>query len=100
MYDKPINIDDEFVQCPHCGSDFLHHDRVEAFFRHCEDSERGIYSMTAHHGNVTGTGIAENPSARRDGVRIGCWCEECRGRSAIILSQHKGHTLIWTECHD
>lgn len=35
-----------------------------------------------------------NPSARRSGVVIEGWCEECDFRWMFSLSQHKGETFV------
>lgn len=38
------------------------------------------------------------PSLRRDGLKIGFWCETCPAEPSLSIYQHKGQTFIeWTD---
>lgn len=95
------------LKCP-CGSDLVHHDSVEVFER-TEDADAGVRVRVS--GVDVGwrnekppdrcpaavrvdTSLDGNPSARRQGIAIHFWCEECRGRFVLTIAQHKGMTLL------
>lgn len=86
--------------CPGCGSENLHHMRVQVFDRDKEDAETGR-KVTVERRAVVVTGDAGgppadggNPSSRRDGIRINFECEMCPTKSALEILQHKGSTLV------
>lgn len=111
--------------CPCCGQSCggLHHSFVEVFCRESEDAEHGIHATIASNTFMNFSdmpGVAEavqkngrppyplldrhtahdvpgsNPSLRRDGIRIGFFCEQgCR--ATLAIAQHKGTTYIWWE---
>lgn len=90
----PHSIDGtQALQCPSCKGHYLHQVRAEVFDR-SEDAAIG------HHVTVTSTGVqvdhsqANNPSARRDGIRISFDCELCEAKPVLTVVQHKGTTLV------
>ena len=98
------------LKCAHCGNTNLHHDEVIVFERR-EDAQQGMRVMVAgvdrqdrQSDNVTGlcpsviidSTMFGNPSARRQGVHVGLWCEQCGQRSSLSIVQHKGTTHL--EC--
>lgn len=84
------------LECPCCGSEYLHHAKVTIF-------DRGEDAETVVRTEVQGSKLSVNPldqgqgnpSSRRDGVTVDFWCEGC-GASPITLTigQHKGMTEI------
>ena len=114
-YIKVPNFADDWsaICCPACGFDYLHHYKVETYFRDTEDSNNGLM-VTAKsaskryeevskpaEGSVNARApMINNPSDRRDGIRIWLWCEGCEVRSALILIQHKGQTfMLWDDAN-
>jgi hypothetical protein len=88
-------IENEELQCPKCGSLYLHHSRIDVFNRDEEDSTEGLHVRINTDDTMTiDRDIAGTPSGRRDGVSIRLWCEECDGISVFSLAQHKGQTLL------
>ena len=81
------------LKCPACGSNYLHHERVEVF--ECgEDASSGVH-VAVEGGKATfDTSLAGNPSARRHGLKISFWCEGCDAKPVLALSQHKGNTYV------
>jgi hypothetical protein len=93
-----ILVKEGTLVCPNCGFDYLHHEQVQIFNRQKEDSVTGIYL------GIMGTNVAidttaerENPSLRRNGLRITFWCEGCDKKPVLVLAQHKGQTFIHME---
>jgi len=81
------------LKCPSCGSNYLHHEKVEVFERG-EDSENGLH-VTVTEGSVhTDSNLADNPSARRHGLNIHFWCEGCKAKPVLSILQHKGNTAV------
>jgi hypothetical protein len=95
------------LKCAHCGGTNLHHDEVVVFERR-EDALEGTRVMVAgvDRQEDSGAGLFPrvtvdastlgNPSARRQGVHVGLWCEQCGQRSSLSIAQHKGETYL--EC--
>lgn len=82
------------VLCPGCGSPNLHHHRVEIYDRDTEDAETGR-RVVVESSEVSVTGnMQDNPSPRRDGMRIAFWCEICYILSELTIVQHKGTTYL------
>ena len=81
------------LMCPSCGGRELHHDRVDVFERP-EDAACGVHVSVANNQAAFDTAIADNPSPRRHGLVIEFWCEGCEDRSALLIWQHKGSTMI------
>ena len=79
--------------CPSCGGNYLHHDKVEVFERD-DDAETGLH-VTIENGKAsTDNDLKDNPSSRRHGLKIHCWCEHCEAKPVLSIIQHKGNTWI------
>jgi len=86
--------------CPHCGGDYMHHGPVEVQCRTKEDGP-ALSTVVMPGGEQTTELGADIMSPRRHSVVIGFWCEGCHGKSALVISQHKGSThLGWAEPSD
>lgn len=78
--------------CPCCGQENLHHEKIEVFER-CEDAESGLRVTVT--GNIEiDRNLTGNPSCRRHGLKIFFWCENCKAKSVLSVSQHKGKTCV------
>ncbi len=81
------------IQCPSCGFNCLHHDRVEVF--ECrEDATHGVHVIVADGKATFDTSLEGNPSRRRHGLKVSFWCEGCKATSVLSISQHKGYTYV------
>jgi hypothetical protein len=91
-------FDDRAIRCAGCGFGHgTHHYRTEVFNRDKEDSEIGTHVTVQRDKVVQGDDAqTNNPSSRRDGIRILTWCENCPAVTAIEISQHKGMTHLST----
>ena len=79
--------------CPKCGSNYLHHEKVEVF--ECgEDASHGVHVTVIDGKAVTDSSLTGNPSRRRHGLNVHFWCESCTAKSIFSISQHKGVTLV------
>jgi len=94
-YQLKINNNDELL-CPVCGFHFIHHGRIEIFNRAKEDAHSGICAKIDEISCLVGTSMEGNPSNRRNGIRINLE-GECGHKVDIIISQHKGQTLIYID---
>jgi hypothetical protein len=81
------------LKCPSCGYNYLHHEKVEIFERG-EDEEKGLHVKVENGMVTTDTNLSGNPSARRHGLTIHFWCEGCKAKPVLSISQHKGNTLV------
>jgi len=101
-----LQIDDDAVRCAHCGDTVVHHDEV-VIYECREDAREGMRVMVSgldRQAADTGRALLPcvtvdasmvgNPSPRRQGVRVGLWCESCGERSDLTIVQHKGMTLV------
>lgn len=79
--------------CPRCGSNFLHHDKIEVFERP-EDAAHGLHVAISDSKATVDTHLDKNPSRRRDGLLVTFWCEGCHGICALTIAQHKGVSLV------
>ncbi len=79
--------------CPNCGSNYMHHDKVEVCER-TEDATTGLRVVVEEGRVTTDSNLAGNPSSRRHGLVIHFSCEGCHARSAIEIAQHKGNTEV------
>ena len=83
--------------CPGCGCSNLHHDQVDVYARDSEDSPTGYHAtVTAGAGLRLLNNMTDNPSSRRDGLRVLFWCEQCPALSELTIVQHKGTTYLAT----
>jgi hypothetical protein len=85
---------DNHLGCPNCKGYNMHHIRARVSFR-TEDSNEGVYADVAKDGVLTGRTQEFNPSARRSGLLIDFWCEDCHEYSLFALAQHKGSSLVY-----
>lgn len=106
----PLILDDTdtdaVLRCAGCGSDYLHHRRVEVFHRP-EDAPREIVGVfvdgqmqchTERKLDASGDGVlGENPSLRRGGLLVYFDCEHCDKTTVLSIAQHKGRSLIDSE---
>lgn len=81
------------LQCPNCGGHYLHQVCAEVFDRR-EDATVGHHVTVSSHGVLTDHSQVNNPSARRDGIRIGFDCETCVAKPVLTIVQHKGNTIV------
>ena len=82
--------------CPWCGSDSLHHQRVQVFERE-ENDYLGLH-VTVWDGKVKkDQDMTDNPSPRLDGLSILFWCESCEELAVLHIYQHKGRTEVMLE---
>lgn len=89
-------IEENVLTCPHCSSEYLHQVSAEVFFRDHEDSEKGNAYFIATN-QLFQIAMKNNPSTRRDGIRIHFTCEGCPTPSSLEIVQHKGITYTqWT----
>jgi len=79
--------------CPSCGGNCLHHDRIDIFERG-EDQDQGIHVLVAEGQGTFNTDLAGNPSARRDGLSIHFWCEDCSAKPVLTIAQHKCNAFV------
>ena len=84
--------EDGHLLCPACGGDNLHHYRIEVFDRD-DDDVNGQHVVVEGRKTIIDKDMANNPSSRRDGLRIFFWCEGCRAKSTLEVYQHKGVTF-------
>lgn len=89
---------DRYLKCPCCGGENIHPSAVDVYFR-AEDSDEGVF---VHCNNMTVKAISPdgNPSARRDGLVITFWCENCDDKPQMAIIQHKGTTFYAWRCND
>lgn len=79
--------------CPSCGFNYLHHDKVEVF--ECEeDATHGVHVTVAQAKATFDISLEGNPSARRHGLKVYFWCEGCKAKPVLSISQHKGNTYV------
>jgi hypothetical protein len=107
-----VRIEDGVLLCPNCGEGCLHHVAVDAFTRSVEDGDSDRISASREPA-VAACMPADNPSRRRDGVRVAFSCEFCESKFmqsggidtamprrifALHIIQHKGNTFMeWSE---
>jgi len=85
----------ESMACLHCGGDYLHQGTVEVFWREQEDSATGLCArITESTVELHTNADTNNPSRRRQGLRIRLKCENCPGVCWLTVSQHKGCTYV------
>ncbi|MDR1084787.1 MAG: hypothetical protein LBP22_07985 [Deltaproteobacteria bacterium] len=85
------------IQCPKCHCGNLHHVKVEIFSRQ-EDKGEVFNTVFSKGTQISIDKILEasdNPSSRREGLKIWFTCENCDLYSALNVVQHKGETLLY-----
>jgi hypothetical protein len=106
-YNTPITIDTDFLGigggsanvlcCPHCGFQYLHHERITVYERKEEDAEPIVKTIidgdktTVEYVPARGSG---NPSDRRYGFTIAFSCEGCDNNPVLVVEQTKGNTIL------
>ena len=100
-HDVTLN-NDSILQCPHCCGIHLHHIRAEVYNREKEDANYGAMLIADECSRWTESHIkfessfSNNPSSRRNGIRIFFCCETCPEVSVLDIIQHKGNTyVVW-----
>ena len=98
----PVEIaEDGELLCPCCGENYLHHDVVEVYSRDSEDAPSRATVIMGQGDLFCGPerliGARGNPSSRRQGLRIGFWCETCDQQPSLTIAQHKGVTYVQWE---
>jgi len=81
------------LECPSCGGNHLHHEKVEIFER-AEDRDNGIHISVADGAATVDASLKGNPSSRRHGLSIHFTCEHCPAISILTIAQHKGNTWV------
>lgn len=79
--------------CPRCGTNYMHHEKVDIFER-SEDAKTGLRVSVSNSKASIDTSLEGNPSARRDGLIVTLWCENCHCISELSIAQHKGQTYV------
>jgi pyruvate-formate lyase-activating enzyme len=82
------------LECPNCQSYCTHQIAVDVFFRYDEDSLHGIHAFISSLKMMVDTDMKENPSRRRQGLRITFECEQCDVPFYMTIIQHKGTTYV------
>jgi len=108
----PIAVDNwGILLCPICNFEYTHHSRIEIFDRgliddyvkeglHVVVDECGKSDNDKVHGKktvVVNDDVSDNPSGRRNGLRINFWCENGEHHSQLVIAQQKGCTHIYWE---
>lgn len=89
------------LKCRACGGDYTHQKGVEVFQKETESSD-GLHTTAMFYGTSTDKLMDNNPSEKRNGLRVYFCCESChRGQTTrpqyqIVIYQHKGQTLFET----
>jgi len=87
----PIHGDS--LQCPACMGTNLSHRQIDVFERE-EDCATGLHACITQSTVTVDNSQENNPSPRRNGLRIALQCENCQATPELIVSQHKGRTFI------
>ena len=86
--------DCNILECPACGGENLHQERVDSWFRE-EDATHGLHTSAMKDGGCfVLPQMHGNPSSRRDGLTITFSCENCEDLPTLSIVQHKGLTLV------
>ncbi len=85
------------MHCPVCGHDCTHHERVDVYQRDSEDAKTGTHLSIDGTHVYTSRSMQDNPSYRRNGLRIYFSCESCGPdypHFSVTMVQHKGRTFF------
>jgi hypothetical protein len=85
---------DRLRDCPACGGLNLHHEEIKVFCRKEDAAAVTETTVNALRSVTETTDGSLNPSARRGGVTIRFWCEDCHARPVLQIAQHKGSSLV------
>ncbi len=122
MQNLPVRTEDfgihNVLHCPRCNDIYLHHEAVEVYERHGEDGPStriALEGMTPLIDPPNAVRLGENPSDRRNGIRIvfSCeyccrdlvaegpddycaaeYCRQCPAALRLVVVQHKGNTFL------
>jgi len=87
-----LDDDERTLLCPNCGGNYLHQLSAEVYFVDREDSDTGnAFEISKSY--VRSVPMINNPSSRRDGIRIVFECEFCDAAPSLTIVQHKGQTF-------
>ena len=94
-----VKIRTGVLSCPRCYGKNLHQRAVDVFIRAAEDSAGGTAVTHRDAGFSAFLPMSQNPSSRRDGIRIAFDCEACHLEDRwdplfLTIVQHKGETLV------
>lgn len=99
MINNSVAVDEfDILACPKCGEGYLHQDTVGVYHkrRNAEQEEQSV--IVSNREGVCVTDVPRawslNPSGRRDGIRIGFWCEHECAVPDLLIYQTKGNTYI------
>lgn len=93
QFDRDTYPGEGVLCCPVCKGFYTHHYAVVAYA--CEEDQKAVVTaIPTNKYAVEGFNIPENPSARRDGVAVMFFCEECAARFRVTIAQHKGSTYF------
>jgi len=91
------------LKCPACGYEYTHQEYYEIY--QCLEDSPGIHTTTTLAGTIVDLVMDNNPSPRRDGIRMYFRCEGCHGLMQegvnpplfeLLIYQHKGVTVFET----
>jgi hypothetical protein len=95
---------DDAVTCAGCGSQYMHHLGLVAYFRDKEDAKTGRNYGVCRDGPgelaLTSSDQSKNPSPRRDAIVVMLVCEGCAQPTELTILQHKGCTILHTKLLD
>lgn len=102
---SPVELNGTVLQCPNCGNEYLHQDKIHVYTRETEYSLSKVLIVDAEgcedhrmceeeHRTLKPLG---NPSKRRDGIRIFFRCEDCDASIHMTIAQNKGNTNVEME---
>ena len=81
------------LACTPCSFKYLNPEKAEVF--ECgEEATYGVHVTVADAKATVDTSLEGNPSARRHGLKIFFWCEGCKAKPVLSISQHKGNTYV------
>jgi len=83
----------DHLLCPRCRGENLHHGDVRVYRRKEDDTLIITVADPMPHCEVRPDEKSSNPSARRDGIAIQFWCEDCDQISELTIAQHKGWSM-------
>lgn len=90
------------MHCPACGSGCTHIILTQVCRRDREDGQGEQIAVATEKTQVTMKieALRKDDSrfaGRRDNVNLRFYCEECHAVCALVLTQHKGATLLYSQ---
>jgi hypothetical protein len=81
--------------CAWCHEDYLHHQRIDYFEPHQEDSKNGLHViLTTGDAPIIDTSMEGNRSQRRGSIVVTFDCEMCNKITELVIIQHKGNSYL------